>query len=45
MAVSYKRLLHFMIERDFSNAQLMLEAKISAMHLIVCRLYFGVFTG
>lgn len=30
MAVSYKRLLHLMIERDISNAQLMREAKISA---------------
>lgn len=30
MAVSYKRLLHLMIERDISNAQLMREAQISA---------------
>lgn len=30
MAVSYKRLLHLMIERDISNAQLMREANISA---------------
>ena len=30
MAVSYKRLLHLMIERDISNAQLMREAKISS---------------
>lgn len=30
MAVSYKRLLHLMIEHDISNAQLMREAKISA---------------
>lgn len=30
MAVSYKRLLHLMIEWDISNAQLMREAKISA---------------
>ncbi len=30
MAVSYKRLLHLMIERDISNAQLMREAHISA---------------
>lgn len=30
MAVSYKRLLHLMIERDISNAQLMRDAKISA---------------
>lgn len=30
MAVSYKRLLHLMIERDIRGAQLMREAKISA---------------
>ena len=30
MAVSYKRLLHMMIEKDVSNAQLMHEAGISA---------------
>ncbi len=30
MAVSYKRLLHIMIEKDISNAQLMRDAKISA---------------
>ena len=30
MAVSYKRLLQLMIERDISNAQLMREAQISA---------------
>lgn len=30
MAVSYKRLLHMMIERDISNAQLMKDAHISA---------------
>ena len=30
MAVCYKRLLHLMIERDISRAQLMREAKISA---------------
>ena len=30
MAVSYKRLLHMMIEKDVSNAQLMLDAGISA---------------
>lgn len=30
MAVSYKRLLHLMIDRDISSAQLMREAKISA---------------
>ncbi len=30
MAVSYKRLLHMMIERDISNAQLMKKAHISA---------------
>lgn len=30
MAVSYKRLLHLMIEREISNAQLMHEAHISA---------------
>ena len=30
MAVSYKRLLHLMIERNISNAQLMRDAKISA---------------
>lgn len=30
MAVSYKRLMHLMIERDISNARLMQEAKISA---------------
>lgn len=30
MAVSYKKLLHMMIERDISNAQLMKDARISA---------------
>lgn len=30
MAVSYKRLLHLMIEKDVSNAELMLKANISA---------------
>lgn len=30
MAVSYKRLLHLMIEKDVSNAQLMRKANISA---------------
>lgn len=30
MAVSYKKLLHLMIERDVTNTQLMQEAKISA---------------
>lgn len=30
MAVSYKRLMHLMIERDVSNAQLMRDANISA---------------
>ena len=30
MAVSYKRLLHMMIEKDVSNAQLMRDANISA---------------
>lgn len=30
MAVSYKRLLHLLIDRDISNAQLMREANISA---------------
>ena len=30
MAVSYKRLLHMMIERGVSNGQLMREAHISA---------------
>ena len=30
MAVSYKKLLHMMIEKDVSNAQLMREANISA---------------
>lgn len=30
MAVSYKRLLHMMIERDITNAQLMRDANISA---------------
>lgn len=30
MAVSYKRLLHMMIERDITNAQLMKDAHISA---------------
>ena len=29
MAVSYKRLLHMMIEKDFSNQDLMKETKIS----------------
>ena len=30
MAVSYKRLLHLMIENDVSNAELMRKANISA---------------
>ena len=30
MAVSYKRFLHMMIEKDVSNAQLMHDAGISA---------------
>ena len=30
MAVSYKRLLHLMIEKDLSNAELMRKANISA---------------
>lgn len=30
MAVSYKKLQHLMIERDISNAELMLKANISA---------------
>ncbi|MBQ3379172.1 MAG: helix-turn-helix transcriptional regulator [Clostridia bacterium] len=30
MAVSYKPLMHMMIERDISNAELMRRAKISA---------------
>lgn len=30
MAVSYKRLLHLMIEKDVSNAELMRKANISA---------------
>lgn len=30
MAVSYKRLLHMMIEKDVSNSQLMHDAGISA---------------
>ena len=30
MAVSYKRLLHMMIERDISNQDLIRDAKISA---------------
>ena len=30
MSVSYKRLLHLMIERDISNAELMRKANISA---------------
>ena len=30
MAVSYKRLLHLMIEKDVSSAKLMREANISA---------------
>ena len=30
MAVSYKKLLHLMIERDITNAQLMRDANISA---------------
>ena len=30
MAVSYKKLLHLMIERDVTNAKLMQEANISA---------------
>lgn len=30
MAVSYKRLLHMMIEKDISNQNLMRDAKISA---------------
>lgn len=31
MAVSYKRLLHVMIERNISNAQLMRAANISTI--------------
>ena len=30
MSVSYKKLLHLMVERDVTNAQLMCEANISA---------------
>lgn len=30
MAVSYKKLLHLMIERDITNTQLMRDANISA---------------
>ena len=30
MAVSYKKLLHMMIEQDITNAQLMRDANISA---------------
>ena len=30
MSVSYKRLLHLMIEKDISNAELMQKANISA---------------
>ena len=30
MAVSYKRLLHLMIEKDVSDAELMIKANISA---------------
>ena len=30
MAVSYKKLLHLMIKRDITNAQLMRDANISA---------------
>ena len=30
MAVSYKKLLHLMIEKDITNAQLMRDANISA---------------
>lgn len=30
MAVSYKKLLHLMIEKDVTNAQLMRDANISA---------------
>lgn len=30
MAVSYKRLLHLMVEKDVSNAELMRKANISA---------------
>lgn len=30
MAVSYKKLLHLMIEKDVSSAELMREANISA---------------
>ena len=30
MSVSYKRLLHLMIEKDVSNAELMQKANISA---------------
>lgn len=30
MSVSYKRLLHMMIEKDISNQELMRQAKISA---------------
>ena len=32
MSVSYKRLLHMMIEKDISNQDLMRDANISASH-------------
>ncbi len=34
MSVSYKKLLHMMIEKDISNQELMRQAKISAIIII-----------
>ena len=43
MAVSYKPLLHMMIEQDISNAELMHRAKISAN--IITKLKNGQYTA
>lgn len=34
MSVSYKKLLHMMIEKDISNQELMRQAKISSIIII-----------
>ena len=39
MAVSYKKLLHLMIEREISNAELMRKANISAN--IISKIKYG----
>ena len=37
MSVSYKKLLHMMIEKDISNQELMRQAKISSIIIIKIR--------